>query len=159
LLFSHVRSCFVAAKIEPHLSGQTPGIERLFRQSRSIIAPRIYSAACFCKTCSSDAGVRLPLLLQRDSAFEKFLSLIDQQPCAIWIIEQLQLSGFESKAVMAGARWFSAFKARRGAELIFVSHVPGARMVAASLAFAAHMKISNCNTLSEAYARAGIAKF
>ncbi len=73
-----------------------------------------------------------------------------------WIIEQLELTGFDPGAVPSGARWFASFKERGGEQLVFVSALSAARMVAASLAFAAHAKISVCETLKEAYERAGV---
>lgn len=91
-----------------------------------------------------------------ETMYEQFrLAVIDVKNPA-WIIEQLELTGFDPGAVPAGARWFGAFKDRGGEQVIFVSALSAARMVAASLAFAAHAKISACDTLKEAYERAGL---
>lgn len=94
--------------------------------------------------------------LLAEQRFEQFRSSLaaTQQPA--WIIEQLQLTGFDPGAVPAGARWFGAFKERGGQQVIFVSALSAARMVAASLAFAVHAKISSCETLLEAYERTGL---
>lgn len=94
--------------------------------------------------------------LLAEQRFDQFrLSLLGTQKPA-WIIEQLELTGFDPGAVPAGARWFGAFKDRGGEQVIFVSPLSAARMVAASLAFAVHAKISSCETLKEAYERAGL---
>ena len=91
-----------------------------------------------------------------EQRFEQFRSSIIGTENPAWIIEQLELTGFDPGAVPAGARWFGAFTDRGGAQVIFVSRLSAARMVAASLAFAAHAKISACDTLKQAYERAGI---
>jgi hypothetical protein len=94
--------------------------------------------------------------LLAEQCFDQFrLSLVGTQKPA-WIIEQLELTGFDPGAVPAGARWFGAFKDREGAQVIFVSPLSAARMVAASLAFAVHARISSCESLKEAYERAGL---
>ncbi len=91
---------------------------------------------------------------QRFEQFRSTLMQIKQQPT--WILEQLELTGFDPGAVSASARWFSAFKERAGEQVIVVSTLAAARMVAASLAFAVHAKISSCETLQEAYDRSGL---
>jgi hypothetical protein len=88
--------------------------------------------------------------------FEQFRSSIIEASKPTWIIEQLELTGFDPGAVGAGARWFASFKDRGGEQVIFVSALAAARMVAASLAFAVHAKIAACETLKEAYERAGL---
>jgi len=88
--------------------------------------------------------------------YEQFRSLVTGTTSPNWIIEQLELTGFDPGAVSSGARWFGTFKDRGGQQVIFVSHVSAARMVAASLAFAVHAKISACDSLKEAYERAGL---
>lgn len=94
--------------------------------------------------------------LLAEQMFDQFRSLVTDIATPIWIIEQLELTGFDPGAVPAGARWFSAFKERGGERVIFVSRLPAARMVAASLAFAVHAKISACETLNDAYEAAGL---
>ena len=89
--------------------------------------------------------------------YEQFRQLVVDTEKPAWIIEQLELTGFDPGAVPAGARWFGTFKDRGGEQVIFVSALSAARMVAASLAFAVHAKISACETLKEAYERAGLA--
>lgn len=91
-----------------------------------------------------------------EQQFDQFRMLLASTPKPCWIIEQLELTGFDPGAVPAGARWFGSFKDRGGEQVIFVSAVSAARMVAASLAFAAHAKIAACDTLQEAYNRAGL---
>jgi hypothetical protein len=88
--------------------------------------------------------------------FEQFRSSIVGTRKPAWIIEALELTGFDPTAVAAGARWFGSFKDRGGEQVVFVSPLSAARMVAASLAFAVHAKISSCETLKEAYERAGL---
>lgn len=91
-----------------------------------------------------------------EQQFEQFRSALVGLDNPNWIIEQLELTGFDPGAVSAGARWFSSFKDRGGQKVIFVSPIAAARMVAASLAFAVHAKISSCDTLKEAYERADL---
>jgi hypothetical protein len=91
-----------------------------------------------------------------EQMFDQFRGLVSEVPNASWIIEALELTGFDPGAVSGGARWFGAFKERGGDRVIFVSQLSAARMVAASLAFAVHAKISSCETLKEAYERAGL---
>ena len=88
--------------------------------------------------------------------YEQFRSLVAGMTNPNWIIEQLELTGFDPGAVSSGARWFGTFKDRGGQQVIFVSNVSAARMVAASLAFAVHAKISACDSLKEAYERSGL---
>lgn len=92
-----------------------------------------------------------------EQMYEQFRTAVIETRNPAWIIEQLELTGFDPGAVPAGARWFGTFKDRGGEQVIFVSVLSAARMVAASLAFAAHAKISSCETLKEAYDRAGLA--
>jgi len=94
--------------------------------------------------------------IMAEQQFEQFRSAVIETRQPAWIIEQLELTGFDPGAVPAGARWFSTFKERGGEQVIFVSPLSAARMVAASLAFAVHAKISSCETLKEAYDRAGL---
>jgi len=91
-----------------------------------------------------------------EQRFDQFRSLAANSTKPHWIIEQLELTGFDPGAVPAGARWFNTFKERGGQQVIFVSPLSAARMVAASLAFAVHAKISSCDSLAEAYERAGV---
>jgi hypothetical protein len=95
--------------------------------------------------------------LLAEQTYEQFRSTVVETKNPAWIIEQLELTGFDPGAVPAGARWFGTFKDRGGEQVIFVSALSAARMVAASLAFAVHAKISACETLKEAYERAGLA--
>lgn len=95
--------------------------------------------------------------LLAEQMYEQFRTTVVGTENPAWIIEQLELTGFDPGAVPAGARWFGTFKDRGGERVIFVSALPAARMVAASLAFAVHAKISACETLKEAYDRAGLA--
>jgi hypothetical protein len=95
--------------------------------------------------------------LLAEQRYEQFRSAVVDTKKPAWIIEQLELTGFDPGAVPAGARWFGTFKDRGGEQVIFVSPLSAARMVAASLAFAVHAKISACDTLKEAYERAGLA--
>jgi hypothetical protein len=74
----------------------------------------------------------------------------------IWIIEQLEMTGFDPGAVTMGARWFSSFKERGGQRVIIVSTLAMARMATVSMAFAVNAKSSCCETLKEAYELAGI---
>ena len=94
------------------------------------------------------------LMLER--RFDQFRGELTGVVKPVWIIEQLELTGFEANAVTAAARWFSAFKDRGGERVISVSQLAAVRMAAATLAFAVHAKISNCATLSEAYELAGL---
>lgn len=94
--------------------------------------------------------------LMAEQMFDQFRELLSGIAKPTWIIEQIELTGFEPGAVPAGARWFGAFKDRGGDRVIFVSPLSAARMVAASLAFAVHAKVSTCETLGEAYEQAGL---
>jgi len=91
-----------------------------------------------------------------EERFDQFRSLAAEAPSPIWILEQQEMTGFDPYAVAAGARWFSAFKARGGELVISVSPLSAARMALASLAFAVHAKVYACETLKEAYERAGL---
>ena len=91
-----------------------------------------------------------------EQMYEQFRTAVIETKNPAWIIEQLELTGFDPGAVPSGARWFGTFKDRGGERVIFVSALSAARMVAASLAFAVHAKISSCETLKEAYERAGL---
>lgn len=91
-----------------------------------------------------------------EKRFAQFRSTLLEVEQPTWIIEQLEVTGFDPGAVPAGARWFGSFKDRGGGQVIVVSTLSAAQMVAASLAFAVHAKISSCETLQEAYDRAGL---
>jgi hypothetical protein len=92
-----------------------------------------------------------------EQMYEQFRTVVVETKTPAWIIEALELTGFDPGSVAAGARWFGTFKEGGGDQVIFVSPLSAARMVAASLAFAVHAKISACETLKEAYDRAGLA--
>lgn len=88
--------------------------------------------------------------------FDQFRTLVSETKHPIWILEQLELTGFDPGTVPAGARWFSSFKDRGGERVLFVSHHAASRMVMASLAFAVHAKLAVFDTLMEAYEHAGL---
>lgn len=67
-----------------------------------------------------------------------------------WLIDATRLSSFASDAVLAGSAWFSAFREADGKRLVFVSELPAARMVAATLAFASKLSVARFDTLPEA---------
>lgn len=94
--------------------------------------------------------------LLAEQMFDQFRVQLGGGVRTVWIVEQNELTGFDPGAVPAGARWFSAFKDRGGQRVIFVSSLSAARMVAASLAFAVHAKVSTCETLRQAYELAGL---
>lgn len=94
--------------------------------------------------------------LTAEQMFDQFRTHLGGLAKPVWIVEQLELTGFEPGAVSAGARWFNAFKDRGGERVVFVSSLAAARMVAATLAFAVHAKVSTCETLGEAYELAGL---
>lgn len=88
--------------------------------------------------------------------FDQFVLALGRVEKPRWIIDQLSLTGFDPGAVTTGSRWFTLFKEREGQQVIFVSHFPGARMIAASLAFAAHVGVAACGSLREAYERLNV---
>ncbi|MDF3066634.1 MAG: hypothetical protein K0R38_2235 [Polyangiaceae bacterium] len=94
--------------------------------------------------------------LMVERRFDQFRAELGGVCKPVWIVEQLELTGFDPSAVTAGARWFTAFKDRGGERIISVSQMAAARMVAATLAFAVHARLFNCGTLSEAYEQAGL---
>lgn len=87
---------------------------------------------------------------------EQFRALVEQTHCGTWIIDSLDLTGFEPASVARAALWFDLFKQRQGVHILFVSNLPPARMAAATLAFAVHVKITCCRELSRAYEEAGV---
>lgn len=91
-----------------------------------------------------------------ERTFEQFRARALSTTGASWIIDTLAISGFQPSAVQVGARWFDVFKARGGQQIIMVSDNSAVRMVAATLAFAVHIKVSSCRTLAESYKCAGI---
>lgn len=92
-----------------------------------------------------------------DARREQFQSVVKLTSGAPWIIDTLGLTGFEPAAVTASARWFDDFKQRDGQHILLVSSLGAVRMVAATLAFAVHVKITCCRELAQAYDKADLA--
>jgi hypothetical protein len=90
------------------------------------------------------------------ATFEEFRAHASSTTGAIWIIDTLEISGFQPGAVQVGARWFDVYKKQGGSQIIMVSDMAAVRMAAATLAFAVHIKVSSARTMAEAYASAGI---
>lgn len=76
-----------------------------------------------------------------DAKLEQFCEILQGMPNPKWVIDQLQMTGFAPGAVVAGGRWFRAFKERGGRDLAIVSELPAARMAASSLAFASSVSV------------------
>jgi hypothetical protein len=91
-----------------------------------------------------------------ESKFEQFRALAALTSGAAWIIDTLELAGFQPSAVQVGARWFEVFKTHHGRAIIMVSGMSSVRMAAATLAFAVHIKVTSCKAMSEAYKVAGL---
>jgi hypothetical protein len=90
--------------------------------------------------------------------FEQFQECAEQTSSASWLIDTLDMTGFHPTAVGASARWFDVFKERGGGEIILVSGMNTARMAAATLAFAVHIKLRTFRDLAEAYEHAGVGR-
>jgi hypothetical protein len=86
----------------------------------------------------------------------QFRAVLARSAAPRWIIDQMQLDSFDPGAVAAGAEWFQAFKERHGREIIFVSKLSSARMVAASLAFSVRIHVTTFESLARAYAHVGL---
>jgi hypothetical protein len=91
-----------------------------------------------------------------DATFEEFREHASRTSNAIWIIDTLDITGFQPGAVQVGSRWFDVYKKQRGSQIIMVSDMAAVRMAAATLAFAVHVKVSSSRTLAEAYVAAGL---
>jgi len=146
-----------ATKVAPAPSDSTAGCLPLVHLVKS--QPALYDAIETERLGTNVLLTRMRGYMTRTLAeqqFEQFRSIIIGTTNPSWIIEQIELTGFDPGAVPAGARWFHSFKDRGGQQVIFVSHLSPARMVAAALAFAVHAKISACDSLKEAYVRAGL---
>ncbi|RYZ03967.1 MAG: hypothetical protein EOO73_25245 [Myxococcales bacterium] len=91
-----------------------------------------------------------------EQRFDQFRTELSGVAEPVWIVESLELTGFEATTVAATARWYSAFKDRGGNHVIYVAALASVRMIGATLAFAVHAKLSNRATLSEAYEVAGL---
>jgi hypothetical protein len=86
-----------------------------------------------------------------ESRFEQFRAQAALTSGAAWIIDTLELAGFQPGAVQVGARWFEVFKTYHGKAIIMVSGMSSVRMAAATLAFAVHIKVTSCKDMPEAY--------
>jgi hypothetical protein len=90
------------------------------------------------------------------ATFEQFRARAATTSGGTWIIDTLEVTGFQPSAVQVGARWFEVFKAHHGAAIVMVSNMSAVRMAAATLAFAVHIKVTICKDLGEAYTSAGL---
>lgn len=85
-----------------------------------------------------------------DNKRPQFRAAVSRTRRARWVIDQLELRGFEPLAVHAGGKWFEDFKEYLGAEVIFVSNIGSAKMVAAALAFSVHLPVTTFETVQKA---------
>jgi hypothetical protein len=93
-----------------------------------------------------------------NAMFEQFQEIAVQTSSAPWLVDTLDMTGFHPRAVGVSARWLDVFKERGGNEIILVSTMNAARMAAATLAFAVHIKLRTFRDLAEAYEHAGVGR-
>lgn len=88
-----------------------------------------------------------------ESRFEQFRAKLGFIREPRWVIDQSRMKGFEPAVLIPGKRWFALFREHGGNEMVLVVTVPGAKMAAASLAFAEKINIHVVPTLDAAYER------
>lgn len=85
--------------------------------------------------------------------FRGFIASMDPPT---WLIDATTLSGFEPRAVQGGAAWFRAFRERNGVNILMVSALGPARMVASTLGFGAGVKVRHFETVPAALDHLGL---
>jgi hypothetical protein len=73
-----------------------------------------------------------------------------------WIIDCSSLNGFDPAAVNAGAKWFEAFKATEGRDILLVAKLHSARMVASTIAFGVGLRVRSFDELKDALDHLGL---
>ncbi len=87
-----------------------------------------------------------------------FRALMANTAEKVWVIDVSALSGFDPRAVQAGARWFDAYKKSGGSKIIYVSKNPAARMAAQALGFSVGVGVRCVTSLAEAREVLGLEK-
>jgi hypothetical protein len=88
--------------------------------------------------------------LTRRAAAE-FGELIRRSVCRTWLIDIMELSDFEARAVVVGNSWWSEFKKYYGQRVLLVSPVPSYHMIAATLGFATGTPVTTFPNLDLAH--------
>jgi hypothetical protein len=88
----------------------------------------------------------------------RFRGLLAECVNPIWIMELTQMTGFDPRAISAGAEWWSYFKTKhegRG-EILLISSSQTARMAGASLSFSIGVGVRSFATLQECFEALGV---
>jgi hypothetical protein len=88
----------------------------------------------------------------------RFRGLLSECVNPIWIMDLTQMTGFDPRAISAGAEWWSYFKGKhegRG-EILLISSSQAARMAGASLSFSIGVGVRSFATLSECFEALGV---
>ncbi len=79
-----------------------------------------------------------------------FRKIVQATPHATWIIDVTRLTGFDARAVRAGAAWFTTFKQEGGERILYVSQDAPARMAAQALGFGAGINVKCFASMEQA---------
>jgi hypothetical protein len=117
--------------------------------------PRITSEVLGANILLTAMFGRVTLPLTRRT-LPQFRRVLESTFSPSWIINALAMTGFDPDAVSGGTAWFSAFRAQRGAEIVFVSIHSGARMAARALGFGSGIKITLLESSEDACSHVGL---
>jgi hypothetical protein len=82
-----------------------------------------------------------------------FRRLAREHRCKCWVIDLLELSGFEPWCVGAGTEWMRIFRSNGGMETIVATTMPAARMAATAMGFGAGIKLTVVGSKDEVRSR------
>ena len=88
----------------------------------------------------------------------RFRSLLADCVNPVWVMELTRMTGFDPRAISAGAEWWTYFKSKhtgRG-EILFISSSQAARMAGASLSFSIGVGVRSFATLAECFDALGV---
>jgi hypothetical protein len=85
-----------------------------------------------------------------DELLPAFQAALSRSPTTHWLINALEMNGFENRALVAAKPWFHAFKAQGGRLIIVVTASAPVRMAASALGFAVGLPMQVVSTRKEA---------
>jgi hypothetical protein len=146
---------------EPFLFNVTPGGDTVRHMGSSVPASsahsEIHSAALAPNLVVTwfTGYITKALAEQRLPEFRGLLA-----PCVdpIWIMELTAMTGFDPRAIGAGAEWWKYYKTKHAqrSEILFISSQPAARMAGASLSFSIGIGVRSFSTLEECFEDLGV---
>jgi hypothetical protein len=97
-------------------------------------------------------GVYIGYLTARlaDERLPEFQAALSRSKATHWIINTIEMNGFETRALATAKPWFEAFKAQGGRLLIVVTESAPVRMAVSALVFTMGVPLQVVSTRKEA---------